>query len=118
MLPSVTEILSLISQWPEIKGCRIIEYEKEDDILLYKIRCSLPGNHRLQIRLRLKEEGIEYSYQLFSIKPLLRWDNAPHHPGLTNFPHHFHDDRDMKHPSALSGEPLNDLLARSSQSST
>jgi hypothetical protein len=28
---------------------------------------------------------------------------------LANFPHHFHDVTDTKHPSSLSGDPLTDL---------
>jgi hypothetical protein len=36
-----------------------------------------------------------------------RWDNAPHHKDLVNFPHHVHDGNDM-----ISGEDvkLTDVL--------
>ena len=35
---------------------------------------------------------LKYRYQLVSSQnqPIVRWDNAPHHPELNNFPHHKH----------------------------
>ncbi len=110
MLPSVTELWDILARWPETSNPRIIEYEADAGVvLMYKIRCDLPEGHSLQIRLRLKAGAIQYSYQLFTSKPVLRWDNAPHHWSLANFPHHFHGDTDAKCPSGLSGDPLADL---------
>jgi len=76
---------------------------------MYKIRCDLPEGYLLQIHLRLRAGAIQYSYQLFTTKPVFRWDNAPHYPSLANSPRHFHDDTDTVHPSDLSGDPLADL---------
>jgi hypothetical protein len=110
MLPSATDLLDMLSRWPEISNSRIIKYEVGAGVvLMYKIRCDLPEGYSLQIRLRLKARAIVYSYQLFTTEPVLRWDNAPHYPGLANFPHHFHGDTDTVHPSDLSGDPLPDL---------
>jgi hypothetical protein len=100
----------MLARWPEVSKPRIIEYEVDAGlVLMYKIRCDLPKGYFLQVRLRLMAGAIQYSYQLFTTKPVLRWDNAPHHPSLANFPHHFHDDTDTKHPSGLSGDPMADL---------
>ncbi len=48
-------------------------------------------------------------HQLFSDRPLLRWDNAPHYPALASAPHHFHDEAGHVLASPLSGEPLTDV---------
>jgi hypothetical protein len=44
---------------------------------LYKIRCQLlrPA-YRLEIGLIHTEAELLYSYQLFTDRPILRWDNA------------------------------------------
>ncbi|EKQ54182.1 MAG: hypothetical protein B655_0984 [Methanobacterium sp. Maddingley MBC34] len=45
-----------------------------------------------------KLEKLDYSYHLQdkNKKLIVRWDNAPHHPGLENYPHHFHDGQNVK----------------------
>jgi hypothetical protein len=112
MLPPATDLLDMLARWPNTSNPRIIEYEADAGVvLMYKIRCDLREGYSLQIRLRLKAGAIAYSYQLFTTKPVLRWDNAPHYPSLANFPHHFHDDTETTYPSDLSGDPLADLSA-------
>lgn len=112
MLPPATDLLDILARQPETSNPRIIEYEADAGVvLMYKIRCDLPKDRFFQICLRLKTGAIAYSYQLFTTKPVLRWDNAPHYPSLANFPHHFHDDTETTHPSDLSGDPLADLSA-------
>ncbi len=110
MLPPATDLLDILASHPEITNARIVEYEVSGGtVLVYKIRCDLPRGYSLQIRLRLRGETTRYAYQLFGAKPVLRWDNAPHFPGLASFPHHFHDETDVCHPSSLSGDPMADL---------
>lgn len=42
---------------------------------------------------------------------MYRWDNAPHYPGISTFPAHFHDsDEDTVVESRLSGKPEQALL--------
>ena len=76
----------------------------------YKIRCQLlrPA-YRLEIRFIQTEEDILYSYQLFTDRPVLRWDSAPHFPSLQNFPHHFHAETGEVTESVLTGDPVQDL---------
>ena len=40
---------------------------------------------------------------------VLGWDNAPHHPGLDNYPHHVHSTDGSIRPSTLTGNPQHDL---------
>jgi len=92
VLPDITDLLALLSSWPGVRNIRVVEYEVDAGVvILYKVRCDLPKGHSFQIRLRLWQGELSYSYQLFKDRPILRWDNAPHHPDLANFPHHFHD---------------------------
>ena len=55
---------------------------------------TLLRNHSLVIELRISKTLIG--------KLIRRWDNAPHHRELPNFPHHFHDENDV-----LSSEDVN-----------
>jgi len=52
----------------------------------------------------------KYSYTLVQAGTrVLGWDNAPHHPGLANSPHHVHRPDGWIEPSTLIGDPDHDL---------
>ena len=73
----------------------------------YKIRCKLiPSYFMLQIKWIVTPENFIYSYQLFSDTHLLRWDNSPHFPDISTFPHHFHDITESIQPSIISGKHI------------
>ena len=57
----------------------------------YKLR-ALIGDCSIHIaELILDGKVVKYSYSLVcSGSPLLRYDNAPHHPDLGTYPHHKH----------------------------
>jgi hypothetical protein len=76
-----------------------------------KMQATVTPTLTFQVWLNHNPRHTRYAYQLFSPSgPLLRWDNAPHHPHLgINFPHHFHDDREQIASSTLQGDPLQDL---------
>ncbi len=110
MLPALTDVQTLLTRWREIQHVRVLDYESDVGIIvMYKIRCDLPSGYNLQIRLRQRGHAIEYSYQLFTNVPIIRWDNAPHHPAIATYPHHFHNEKDEVCSSNLSGNPLTDL---------
>jgi hypothetical protein len=110
MLPALTDLLSLLDQRPEVTHLQVLDYEVAAGIVsLVKIRGDFPDPYAIQIRLRLQGNMVGYSYQLFTTKPIIRWDNAPHHPAVATSPHHFHDDTDTIYPSSLSGDPPIDL---------
>lgn len=50
---------------------------------------------------------LKYRYHLQTSdgKPISRWDNAPHHPDVSTFPDHRHDDRDEIHPAKRMSVP-------------
>ena len=103
------DLLARMRAASELSGIRIIENEAVDDeTYIFKIHASLLSNS-LQIRFLADKNFRRYSFQLYSDRPLLRWDNTPHYPNLSNFPHHFHDQDGIVAPSALSGNLLDDF---------
>ncbi len=63
------------------------------------------------IDLYYNETLSKYAYTLIlSNKRVVGWDNAPHHPSVTTFPHHFHAEDGTVHPSFLIGDPEQDIL--------
>ncbi len=76
----------------------------------YKIKCTLlPSKYNLSIKFIKTNEEFIYAYQLYSITSIVRWDNEPHYPGISTFPHHFHDTEGPVKESNLTGEPEKDL---------
>ena len=102
-----------ISQLKKCLKClklAILEGDKGRNAI--RIISTLVNGLRFQIRLHQipRSKDIGYSYQIFSNRPLFRWDNARHHTRLTkNFPHHFHDEFDNVTSSNLSGNVIADL---------
>ena len=95
---------ALVTSW------RILIADETANRAVYRIRCQLlrPG-YRLEVRFIQTEKEILYSYQLFTDKPVVRWDNAPHFPALQSFPHHVHDETLGVKESSLTGDPIQDL---------
>ena len=71
----------------------VVKYDilKRDEIAnraFYKIRCTLlVKSYKLEIKIVSTATELIYAYQLFSTKALIRWDNEPHFPKLSNFRH-------------------------------
>ncbi len=73
----------------------------------YKIQYKLtPSDYKLQIKWIVTPKNFIYSYQLFTETHLLRWDNSPHFPDITTFPHHFHDINENIKQSVISGNNI------------
>ena len=103
------DLLARMRATPELSDIQIVENEAVDDeTFVFKIHASILPNY-LQIRFLADKNFERYSFQLYSDRPLLRWDNAPHYPDLPNSPHHFHDQNGNVSPSALTGNLLHDF---------
>ena len=76
-----------------------------------KLRATVTVELTLQVWLNHNGHRTRYAFQLFRQgQPILRWDNAPHHPEQgENFPHHFHDEFGVLSTSSLTGDPVVDL---------
>jgi len=107
------ELSKIIDYLKSIKTISSIEVIFLDDSLqrsVCKLRCSLlPSRYKLDVRLIQTENETIYSYQLFQDRPIIRWDNAPHFPSVTTFPHHFHDQNDKIKASNLIGKIIEDI---------
>ena len=71
----------------------------EEDILVYRIRISMPAGRILEMRERIvsskRDETFDttaysFHWQDRNGKLIRRWDSAPHFPDLDGFPHHIH----------------------------
>ncbi len=108
MLPQLEAVLRAS---PKVSAFEIIDNDPVDEAnYLFKIRCELTPHTSLQIRLHAVAGDVRYSYQEIIDKPLRRWDNAPHFPGLQTFPHHHHDRQGNVTESPLTGDPIADLV--------
>lgn len=73
-----------------------------------KIRIVLKGDYFMDMYYN-KTLG-KYAYTLVKEnRRVISWDNAPHHKGLDNFPHHFHTVDGQTIPSELKVNPETDV---------
>jgi hypothetical protein len=108
--PLVPDILRLLQAHPLVRSLRVVEHDETPfGKLVLKVRCRLVKGYRFQLWLHHEPAFQNYAYQLFTDRPLLRWDNAPHHPYVSTEPHHFHGARGAVSESPLTGDPLVDL---------
>lgn len=106
----IDDVLNLLRAHSLIKSIRIVNYDETPaGKLELKIRCRLGKEYQLQIWLHLEPAFQDYAYQLFTTRPLLRWDNAPHYPAISTAPHHFHNEDGKVSESPLTGNLLSDL---------
>lgn len=104
------QLLALLDESPLIKEHQTVELKIVDqETFSFKIRAKITDEFSLQIRYLQDKEFVRYSYQLFTTKAILRWDNTEHFLELPNFPHHFHDEEGNRHSSNLKGELLSDV---------
>ena len=110
-MPSLlAELLDILSQSQIVQGAQVVEHdETAHGRALFMIRCQLPLGYSLQIWVHYERALQRYAYQLFSDRPILCWDNAPHHTEIQGFPHHFHDEMGRRLPSTLTGDPIVDV---------
>ena len=102
---NLNRILSILKKSEIVSKIEIITSDEIAEKSIYKIRCSLiPSKYKLET-----EKEFIYSYQLFTDKSIIRWDNAPHYPNLKSYPHHFHNEEGNIKESNLKGIVIKDL---------
>lgn len=63
---------------------------------MIRANATLTDESVLYVSKIMGEDWREYSYHWQKNGVLIRrWDNAPHHRNLSNFPHHVHDKNDV-----------------------
>ena len=83
---------------PVITDVRVLQEQALGDVGYFRVRSKLANADELMFmeRFRWKNGAIaveKYSFhwQNAEGKLIRRWDNAPHHPEISSFPHHLHD---------------------------
>lgn len=108
---NLNKFLSVIKKQALISNVIEVSADEISERGFYKVRCQLiPSFYKLELKIIKTKKEFFYSYQLFTDKPLLRWDNAPHYPGMGNFPHHFHNKDNQISPSELNGNTEKDIV--------
>jgi len=106
----IDKILAYLKKKRLLSAVEITFCDTTQQRSVYKLRCRLPPDrYQLYIRIIQTPTELIYSYQLFTDHPIVRWDNAPHFPNISSFPHHFHDQSDIVHSSPLQGDIFADL---------
>ncbi len=106
----INQLVSYLKRKDIISSINIVFIDESLQKNVFKVRCNLlPSRFKLDIRLIQMETEIIYSYQLFYKQPIMRWDNAPHFPAISTFPHHFHNTNNVVKESNLSGNILSDI---------
>jgi hypothetical protein len=104
------EVISLLKASDLVSKIEIRDVDEIKDRGIYKVRCNLiPSRYKLEIKIIYTKGEILYSYQLFTDKPIIRWDNAPHYPKIKTYPHHSHNKDGNVVESELTGIPVEDL---------
>ena len=94
---------------PVVRSVEMMRYSVNRLDGYLRVRCRLTNGDYLEVALHVNvsKQGVaidDYRYQwMDSDQKLLRrrWDNTPHFPGLSGFPHHYHiGDEDKVEPSA------------------
>lgn len=86
------EILKLLDDSASVFRYEVLEFRQWNIGLYYKIKVFLKDETILFIREYIDEHGRDYSFhwQDANDKLLIRWDNTPHHKGISTYPHHKH----------------------------
>ncbi|MFH0904891.1 MAG: DUF6516 family protein [Methanobacteriota archaeon] len=99
----VARNLTLLRSHHLVADVRILKTLIEPDIELIKATATLKDGSKLHVSEAEGADWREYSYHWQKNDRLIRrWDNAPHHKNLPNFPHHVHNKRNV-----ISGEDMN-----------
>ena len=110
MIALADALLKLLQGHRLVRNVRVVNYDETPaGKVELKIRCRLVGRYQLQVWLHHEPAFQDYAYQLFTDRPLLRWDNSPHYPDIATAPHHFHNEREEVGPSPLIGSPVEDV---------
>lgn len=101
------QITSTLAALSWIKSVNIIRYDiltiEEDEFLIYRIRLTLYDGGLLEMSERVvfsKKDGTlrtttySFHWQNANNELIKRWDNAPHHPEISTYPHHVHVSRE------------------------
>ena len=98
MLPELSDFAEIITDF------KVLKHETKRNLTKIKLKLELIDESILyvsEVRI-LNTNWFEYAYQWQKSdnSPIIRWDNAPYHPNIPNFPYHQHIGSETNiHPS-------------------
>ena len=105
-----SSILEHIESQRLVSSIKVVDLDEVLSRFVLRVRCALiPSSYHLEVRIIQTKTETVYSYQLYTDKPLIRWDNSPHFSSISTHPHHYHNLDGAIEPSPLSGNIFNDL---------
>jgi len=109
-LPALlTWMTNQLQAWPACVEVQVIENRPlEPGRFRIKVRARLVEPYQLQIRYDHNRGHYDYSSQLFSDQPVVRWDNKEDAGPVPTAPHHFHTAAGDIVESPLTGDPEHD----------
>jgi hypothetical protein len=89
-----TEFNSIISSFGMlIESVESFHFIQEESVSQIRAKIRLYDGTTLRVR-EIQVRGIADAYSYYWLRPddsvIIGWDNAPHHPELSNFPYHLH----------------------------
>lgn len=109
------DIIAQLHSSPVVKQVQVIEMLDESTVKYLKCFAELLDDSRLYITESYSAGKNKYSYhwQDRQNRLILRWDNAPHFPHLSTFPHHKHESKKVyESPRILIDEVLQEIENR------
>ncbi|MGH7595145.1 MAG: toxin-antitoxin system TumE family protein [bacterium] len=86
-------IVNALRRSPAVKQVQVIDLIDEATVRHLKRRAELVDGSTLHLNESsiIGKNKYSYHWQDAQNQLIIRWDNAPHHPHLTTFPHHRHE---------------------------
>ena len=91
--------ISRLFDHPEIIDTfHVEEHQQNAQRTYYRLSITFIDGSVLHVReyVSITERNYSFHWQNQEGLLILRWDNSPHHRHLPNFPHHYHENGDVK----------------------
>ncbi len=84
--------LELLELSKIVKSFFILDYKHGADFYYLKVTADIINDSVLSFRIFISEQDYNYAFhwQDNNKNLLIRWDNCPHYPHLSSYPHHKH----------------------------
>ena len=85
--------MDLLRKSKVVSHLDIIAFVDEEDLQIFSVKAILIDESTLFVRelTTMSESKYSYHWQTLNGDLICRWDNAPHNPHLTTYPHHKHE---------------------------
>lgn len=94
----VQRVRAVVLQSAVVERFTVVREFVEENVAVYRYRLMITGSGLLEASERFERHDqhvnitrYSFHWQTADGKLIARWDNAPHHPQLSTFPHHIHE---------------------------